>query len=216
MTRVASTDVKIERVSIIPAGGAGGYTAFRPYEDMNFQTRKQLMIRIMVALGGRAAEELTFDEISTGASQDLQQCNRIAREMVTHYGMSERLGNFVIDKDQEVFLGRDYSHTQQHSESLSAVIDEEVKRILDEAYEQTLAILRENHNLLEKLASRLLEVEKIESTEFEDLYREYAANYEALPDEDDKEKVIIDPTGDAPRQLPIDSTADEPREPSGP
>ena len=124
-------------MSIIPAGGAGGYTAFKPEEDMYFQTKSQLITKIMIALGGRAAEELTFGEISTGASQDLQQCNKIARNMVTNYGMSERLGNFVVDKEQEVFLGRDYTHMQQHSESLSAVIDEEVKRILDEAYENT-------------------------------------------------------------------------------
>jgi len=179
--RAASTTDRVERVSIIPAGGAGGYTAFKPEEDMYFQTKSQLMTKIMIALGGRAAEELTFAEISTGASQDLQQCNKIARNMVTHYGMSERLGNFVVDKDQEVFLGRDYTHTQQHSESLSAVIDEEVKRILDEAYNATVNILRENHELLEALAGRLLEIEKIESEEFEELYRKYAANYKPLP-----------------------------------
>jgi cell division protease FtsH len=164
----------------------------------------------MVALGGRAAEEITFEEISTGASQDLQQCNKIAREMVTHYGMSERLGNFVVDKDQEVFLGRDYSHMQQHSESLSAAIDEEVKKILDEAYEQTLAILRENHVLLEALAARLLDVEKIESVEFEALYREFAANYEELPNDDDaKEKVILDPDMDKNPEVSDDASLSE-------
>lgn len=210
VTRVASKDVKVERVSIIPAGGAGGYTAFSPNEDTNFLTKKQLMIRIMVALGGRAAEEITFEEISTGASQDLQQCNKIAREMVTHYGMSERLGNFVIDKDQEVFLGRDYSHMQQHSESLSAAIDEEVKKILDEAYEQTLAILRENHVLLEALAARLLDVEKIESVEFEALYREFAANYEELPNDDAaKEKVILYPDMDKNYEVSDDASPNE-------
>ncbi len=188
--RVASTRERVERVSIIPAGGAGGYTAFKPEEDMYFQTKSQLITKIMIALGGRAAEELTFGELSTGASQDLQQCNKIARNMVTHYGMSERLGNFVVDKEQEVFLGRDYTHTQQHSESLSAVIDEEVKRILDEAYERTLAILRENHEMLEALANRLLEVEKVESGEFEELYRQYAANYQPLPGDEEKLKLM--------------------------
>ncbi len=194
VTREASKTNSVERVSIIPAGGAGGYTAFKPSEDMHFQTRTELLSQIMMALGGRAAEELTFNEISTGASQDLQQCNRIARDMVTRYGMSERLGNFVIDKDQEVFLGRDYSHTQQHSESLSAVIDEEVKRILDEAYEKTLNILRENTLLLDKLAERLLEVEKIESEEFEEIYRQYAADFKELPaDFLAEKKVVVEP-----------------------
>mgnify|MGYP000980436960 FL=1 len=188
--RVASTRERVERVSIIPAGGAGGYTAFKPEEDMYFQTKSQLITKIMIALGGRAAEELTFGELSTGASQDLQQCNKIARNMVTNYGMSERLGNFVVDKEQEVFLGRDYTHTQQHSESLSAVIDEEVKRILDEAYERTLAILRENHEMLKALANRLLEVEKVESEEFEELYRQYAANYQPLSGDEEKIKLV--------------------------
>lgn len=188
--RVASTRERVERVSIIPAGGAGGYTAFKPEEDMYFQTKSQLITKIMIALGGRAAEELTFGELSTGASQDLQQCNKIARNMVTNYGMSERLGNFVVDKEQEVFLGRDYTHTQQHSESLSAVIDEEVKRILDEAYESTLAILRENHEMLKALANRLLEVEKVESEEFEELYRQYAANYQPLSGDEERIKLV--------------------------
>ncbi len=190
--RVASTKERVERVSIIPAGGAGGYTAFKPEEDMYFQTKSQLITKIMIALGGRAAEELTFGEISTGASQDLQQCNKIARNMVTNYGMSERLGNFVVDKEQEVFLGRDYTHMQQHSESLSAVIDEEVKRILDEAYERTLNILRENHEMLEALAHRLLEVEKVESEEFEELYRRHAANYQPLPGDEELFKLTSD------------------------
>ncbi|MGI6091163.1 MAG: ATP-dependent zinc metalloprotease FtsH [Saccharofermentanales bacterium] len=190
--RVASNKERVERVSIIPAGGAGGYTAFKPEEDMYFQTKSQLITKIMIALGGRAAEELTFGEISTGASQDLQQCNKIARNMVTNYGMSERLGNFVVDKEQEVFLGRDYTHMQQHSESLSAVIDEEVKRILDEAYERTLNILRENHEMLEALAHRLLEVEKVESEEFEELYRRHAANYQPLPGDEELFKLTSD------------------------
>jgi cell division protease FtsH len=162
----------------------------------------------MIALGGRAAEELTFGEISTGASQDLQQCNKIARNMVTNYGMSERLGNFVVDKEQEVFLGRDYTHMQQHSESLSAVIDEEVKRILDEAYESTLAILRENHEMLEALAHRLLEVEKVESEEFEELYRRHAANYQPLPGDEEQFKLASDSEPDLQSEAGVEIVTD--------
>ncbi|NLK01956.1 MAG: ATP-dependent zinc metalloprotease FtsH [Clostridiaceae bacterium] len=206
--RVASTKERVERVSIIPAGGAGGYTAFKPEEDMYFQTKSQLITKIMIALGGRAAEELTFGEISTGASQDLQQCNKIARNMVTNYGMSERLGNFVVDKEQEVFLGRDYTHMQQHSESLSAVIDEEVKRILDEAYESTLAILRENHEMLEALAHRLLEVEKVESEEFEELYRRHAANYQPLPGDEEQFKLASDSEPDLQSEAGVEIVTD--------
>lgn len=206
--RVASTKERVERVSIIPAGGAGGYTAFKPEEDMYFQTKSQLITKIMIALGGRAAEELTFGEISTGASQDLQQCNKIARNMVTNYGMSERLGNFVVDKEQEVFLGRDYTHMQQHSESLSAVIDEEVKRILDEAYESTLAILRENHEMLEALARRLLEVEKVESEEFEELYRRHAANYQPLPGDAEQFKLASDSEPDLQSEVGVEVVTD--------
>lgn len=206
--RVASTKERVERVSIIPAGGAGGYTAFKPEEDMYFQTKSQLITKIMIALGGRAAEELTFGEISTGASQDLQQCNKIARNMVTNYGMSERLGNFVVDKEQEVFLGRDYTHMQQHSESLSAVIDEEVKRILDEAYESTLAILRENHEMLEALAHRLLEVEKVESEEFEELYRRHAANYQPLPGDAEQFKLASDSEPDLQSEVGVEVVTD--------
>lgn len=206
--RVASTKERVERVSIIPAGGAGGYTAFKPEEDMYFQTKSQLITKIMIALGGRAAEELTFGEISTGASQDLQQCNKIARNMVTNYGMSERLGNFVVDKEQEVFLGRDYTHMQQHSESLSAVIDEEVKRILDEAYESTLAILRENHEMLEALAHRLLEVEKVESEEFEELYRRHAANYQPLPGDEEQFKLTSDSEPDLQSEAGVEIVTD--------
>lgn len=183
--RRVSESQRVERVSIIPASGAGGYTAFKPNEDLYFETRQGLIHSIMIALGGRAAEQLTQDDISTGASNDLQQCNKVAREMITKYGMSERLGNFVLPDDGEVFLGLDYAHAKTHSETVSAAIDEEVKRILDDAYQATLEILHEDGLLLQKLAERLLEKEKIEGPEFEEIYKAYAVDYRPAPGEDD-------------------------------
>ncbi len=168
---VSETD-KVERVSIIPAGGAGGYTAHKPHEDRYYATRKQLMAEIMVALGGRASEELIFGEISTGAASDLQSCNSTARDMITKYGMSERLGNLVFGSDDEVFLGKDYGHVKNYSEKLAGVIDEEIKRIIDEAYNEVVKILNERMVTVEALAKTLLEKEKIEGAEFEKIFTE--------------------------------------------
>ncbi|NJP41606.1 ATP-dependent zinc metalloprotease FtsH [Oscillospiraceae bacterium HV4-5-C5C] len=166
---VSETD-RVERVSIIPAGGAGGYTAHKPNEDVYYMTKKQLMAQIMVALGGRAAEEIVFGEVSTGASSDLQSCNEIARDMVVKYGMSERMGNMVFAHEDEVFLGRDYGHVQNYSDELAGIIDEEIKSILDKAYKEVLRILKDKQKMLEALSHVLLEKEKIEGQEFELLY----------------------------------------------
>ncbi len=193
LREVSKTD-RVERVSIIPAGGAGGYTAFKPNEDMYFKTKSQLLSEIMMALGGRAAEDIIFGETSTGASVDLKQVNQIARSMVTKYGMSSRLGNIVTDDQDEVFIGRDYGHVQGHSDVLQATIDEEVARILEEAYEETKNVLLSNRDLLEALAQVLLEKEKIESDEFEAIYLAHAAEPKPLPGEEMK-RVSVEPGG---------------------
>lgn len=169
---VSETD-KVERVSIIPAGAAGGYTAHKPHEDTYYATRGQLIAQIMISLGGRAAEELTFGEISTGASNDLQACNSIARDMITKYGMSDQLGNLVFGSESEVFLGKDYGHVQNYSEKLAGVIDDEVKKIIDDAYAAVIKILKEKNVLLHTLSNTLLEKEKIEGAEFEKIYLEH-------------------------------------------
>jgi cell division protease FtsH len=166
---VSDTD-KVERVSIIPAGGAGGYTAHKPDEDIYYTTRQQLLNDIMISLGGRASEELVLGEVSTGASSDLQSCNTVARNMITRYGMSSRLPNMVFANDEEVFLGKDYGHVQKYSERVAAEIDEEVQMILDESYSKVKSILTEKRNILEAVAVRLLEKEKIEGPEFEELF----------------------------------------------
>ena len=190
---VSETD-KVERVSIIPAGAAGGYTAHKPHEDRYYATRQNLISEIMVSLGGRAAEELIFGEISTGASSDLQSCNAIARDMITKYGMSEQLGNLVFGSDSEVFLGKDYGHVQNYSEKLAGIIDEEVKKIIDEAYIEVTRILREKMDMLNAMAATLLEKEKIEGPEFESIFMAYGGQLgyqNGKLDADGKNTVIV-------------------------
>jgi len=150
---------------------AGGYTASRPQEDKSYHTKSQLIEEIIIALGGRAAEEITMDEISTGASSDLKKVNQIARNMVTKYGMSEKLGNMIFgNENEEVFLGRDYGHTSNYSDEIAGIIDSEIKHIIDSAYAKTLSILRENIDKLNRLANVLLEKEKVEGAEFESIF----------------------------------------------
>ena len=166
---VSDTD-KVERVSIIPAGGAGGYTAHKPHEDMYYLTQKQLSHEIMVSLGGRAAEEIILGEVSTGASSDLQTVSRIARDMITKYGMSKNLENMVFGSEDEVFLGKDYGHVQNYSEHVASIIDKEVQEIIDTSYKSVIKLLREKIQTLHRVAERLLEKEKIEGPEFEEIF----------------------------------------------
>jgi len=168
--KVASTTDKVDRVSIIPSGRAGGYTAHKPDEDKSYHTKAQLMEEIIIAMGGRAAEDLVLGEISTGASNDLKHANSVARSMITKFGMSEKLSNMVFDENDEIFIGRDFGHTKEYSEEIAAVIDKEVKHLIDTAYEKTKLILNENMNILHKIAETLLEREKLEGAEFESLF----------------------------------------------
>lgn len=169
--KLVSKTQKVDRVSIIPAGMAGGYTASRPQEDKSYHTRSQLIEEIIIALGGRAAEEIVMEEVSTGASSDLKKVNQIARNMVTKYGMSEKLGNMIFgNENDEVFLGRDYGHTSNISDEIAGIIDNEVKQIIDDAYEKTITLLKENIDKLNRLANVLLEKEKVEGAEFEEIF----------------------------------------------
>ncbi len=168
--RVASTTDKVDRVTIIPSGRAGGYTAHKPDEDKTYHTKAQLFEQIVIAMGGRAAEDIVLGEISTGASSDLKMANSVARSMITRYGMSETLGNLVFDDNEEVFIGRDYGHTKSYSEEVASEIDKEVKSLIDNAYDKTKTILKENINKLHKIAEVLLEKEKLEGMEFEEIF----------------------------------------------
>ena len=159
-------------VSIIPTGiGAAGYTMPLPEKDEMFLTKGKMLQEIMVDLGGRIAEELVFDDITTGASQDIRQATAVARNMVTKYGMSETLGLVNYDSDQdEVFIGRDLAHAKSHSEQVAGTIDAEIKRIVDECYQKAKAIILENKHILDACAELLLEKEKISREEFEGLF----------------------------------------------
>lgn len=159
-------------VSIVPTGGAGGYTMPLPEGDDMFNTKGHMLQEITVSLGGRVAEEQIFDDITTGASQDIRQATAIAKSMITKFGMSERLGLINYDNDSdEVFIGRDFGHTSRgYGEKVAGTIDEEVKRIIDECYLKTKAILEEHQSVLEACAQLLLEKEKITRSEFEALF----------------------------------------------
>ncbi|MFO7637454.1 MAG: ATP-dependent zinc metalloprotease FtsH [Clostridia bacterium] len=171
VTKAVSTTTKVDRVSIIPIGQAGGYTSFRPNEDKFFYTKQQLLEDILISLGGRAAEQIALGEISTGASNDLKRANMVARSMITKYGMSESMENLVFDQDsEEVFLGKDFGHVKNFSEEIAAKIDNEVKRIIDECYAKVKDIVNGKIAALHKISKTLLEKEKIEGPEFDELY----------------------------------------------
>lgn len=159
-------------VSIIPTGGAGGYTMPLPEGDEMFNTKGKMLQEITVSLGGRVAEEEIFDDITTGASQDIKQATAIAKSMVTKFGMSEQLGLINYDNDSdEVFIGRDFGHTSRgYGEGVAGTIDQEVKHIIDECYAKAKSILKEYDSVLHKCAELLLEKEKISRSEFESLF----------------------------------------------
>ncbi|MDD6232017.1 MAG: ATP-dependent zinc metalloprotease FtsH [Frisingicoccus sp.] len=159
-------------VSIIPTGvGAAGYTMPLPEKDEMFYTKGRMLQDITVALGGRVAEELIFDDITTGASQDIKSATRTARAMVTQYGMSDAVGLINYDGDgDEVFIGRDLAHTKSYGENIASVIDQEVKRIVDECHMRARQIITDNRDVLERCANLLLEKEKIGREEFEALF----------------------------------------------
>ncbi|MFA9378230.1 MAG: ATP-dependent zinc metalloprotease FtsH [Lachnotalea sp.] len=162
-------------ISIIPTGmGAAGYTMPLPYKDEMFNTKGRMLQDITVDLGGRVAEELIFDDITTGASQDIKQATKIAKSMVTKFGMSDTIG--LIDygggDDDEVFIGRDLAHTRSYGEGVATAIDKEVKRIIDECYDKARTLIKDNEKVLHSCAQLLLEKEKIGKDEFEALFVE--------------------------------------------
>ena len=159
-------------VSIIPTGvGAAGYTMPLPEKDEMFLTKGKMLQDIMVSLGGRIAEEIIFDDITTGASSDIKKATKVARKMVTRFGMSDNIGVINYDdSDDEVFIGRDLAHTRAHSEAIAGEIDKEVKSIIDDCYAKAKAIILEHENVLHKAAELLLAKEKITREEFEGLF----------------------------------------------
>ncbi len=162
-------------VSIIPTGlGAAGYTMPLPEKDEMFLTKGKMIEDIMVSLGGRIAEEIIFDDITTGASSDIKKATQVARRMVTRYGMSDNIGVINYDDDDdEVFIGRDLAHAKNHSELVSGEIDREVKAIIDDCYQKAREIIMKHENVLHKCAELLLVKEKINRAEFESLFDIY-------------------------------------------
>ena len=176
----------VHYITIIPRGGAGGFTLFRPQEDLeNFKSREELFDNIVMALGGRMAEKLFLDDISTGASADIQQASSIARNMVMRYGMSDRLGPILYDSsDHSIFIGRDFGQTKSYSEETAAIIDEEVKHIFDEASALCEKILTDHRDDLIAIAEYLLVNETMEAEEF----AYYFEHHEFMPDESREER----------------------------
>lgn len=161
----------VHKVTIIPRGRAGGYTLMLPKEDRSYATRSELMDRLKVAMGGRVAEEIVLKEISTGASQDIQQASRVVRSMIMQYGMSDVLGPIAYGESQEhqVFLGRDFNQQRNYSEEVACEIDKEVRRYMEEAYEECRQILTEHRDKLELIANSLMERETLSAKQLEEL-----------------------------------------------
>ena len=171
-SRVLPTQDPVQQVSIVPRGRAGGFTLNMPKEDKYYNTKQQMEEELIVLLGGRVAEKLIMDDISTGASNDIQRATDIARKMVTKYGMSEKIGPIDFSSTQsEVFLGRDFANTNQLSEQTASLIDSEVKELIHKAYERCEQILRENMDILHRLAQFLLENETMDNAQLEAIYK---------------------------------------------
>lgn len=161
----------VHMVTIIPRGMAGGFTAYIPEEDRNYVTKRQMEDKLVTLLGGRVAEALVLDDISTGAQNDIERATKIARSMVTHYGMSDILGPMTYGTDdEEVFVGRDFGRTRNYSEDVAAAIDKEMRTLIDTAYNRAETLLKENMDKLNRIAEALLEKETIDAKEFEELF----------------------------------------------
>ncbi|MBQ9943487.1 MAG: ATP-dependent zinc metalloprotease FtsH [Clostridia bacterium] len=193
---------EVHMITVIPRGQAGGMTLSLPEKERDYMSKNKILQRIAMCMGGRAAEFLTQNDISTGAYGDLQHATELARSMVTRYGMSEKLGNIYLGSDQEIFVGMEFGQSREYSETTSAIIDEEVRSILNNAYDQAVSLLKENQDKLEALAQLLIEKETVNHQQFVDFMEgkeetkdddaaacaeeeapETAENHENLPDD---------------------------------
>ena len=173
VSRFLETQDPVHQISIVPRGMAGGYTMYRPTEDKSFMSKTEMEENIVSLLGGRVAEKLILNDISTGASNDIERASKIARDMVTKYGMSERIGAIMYGSGQEeVFLGRDFAQSKNYSEETAGIIDEETKKIVDTAYQRAETILTEHIDKLHAVAEVLLDKEKIDGDEFDAIFAE--------------------------------------------
>ena len=171
VSRFLPTQDAVHEISIVPRGMAGGYTMYQPTEDKSFMSKTEMQEQIVSLLGGRAAEALILDDISTGASNDIERATKIAKAMVTKYGMSQRIGTITLGSDQEeVFIGRDFAQEKTYSEATASIIDEEMKKIIDGSYASATRILQNNVEKLHAVAQVLLEKEQITGEEFEAIF----------------------------------------------
>ncbi len=173
VSKFLPTQDPVHEISIIPRGMAGGYTMYRPVEDKSFISKTEMNENIVSLLGGRVSESLVLGDISTGASNDIERATKIAKSMVTKYGMSDRIGTITLGSDQEeVFLGRDFAQEKSYSEETAGIIDEEIKIIIDKAYKKAEEILKANREKLDKVAEILIEEEKITGEQFDTIFEE--------------------------------------------
>ncbi|MGO1469416.1 MAG: ATP-dependent zinc metalloprotease FtsH [Tissierella sp.] len=171
VSRLLPNTDPVHMITIIPRGRAGGFTAYIPEDDVNYMTKKQMEDSLVSLLGGRVSEALVLEDISTGAQNDIERATKIARQMITQYGMNDKLGPMTYGSDQEeVFLGRDYGRGQDYSEEVAATIDQEMRKLIDTAYNKAERLLEENMAILERVSQALLEKETIDAREFEELF----------------------------------------------
>lgn len=180
VTRLLPSQDPVHQVSIIPRGRAGGFTMSLPKEDKYYASRSEMLDELVVLLGGRVAEKLVLDDISTGASNDIERATEIARGMVTKYGMSDKIGPISFNSNEEVFLGRDFATTKNMSDATAAIIDSEIKRIVDEAYERCSRLISDNMPMLDKIAAALLEHETIGEKHFEALFTQDTVDWDSI------------------------------------
>jgi len=185
VTKLLPSQDPVHQISIIPRGRSGGYTMHLPLEDRSYETRGEILDGIVVLLGGRAAEKLTLDDISTGASNDIERASKAARQMITKYGMSDLLGPVCYgNENDEVFIGRDFAQSKNLSESVASKIDSEVQGIIRTQYERCLKLLEANMDKLNRVADVLMERETISGDEFEIVF-----NGGTLTDDNPKENL---------------------------
>ena len=171
VTRLMPTQDLVHQISIVPRGRAGGFTLSLPKEDKYYSSKSEMQDELVTLLGGRVAEKLVLDDISTGASNDIERASEIARHMVTRYGMSDKLGPITYGSSHdEVFLGRDFAASKNYSEEVAAEIDEEVKAIIDKAYQRCEQMLKEHREILDRVADYLMEYETMSGEAFEQVF----------------------------------------------
>lgn len=179
VTRALPKMDTVNMITIVPRGRAGGFTAFLPDDDRNYMSKTRMEQTLVTFLGGRAAEALVLDDISTGASNDIERATQVARNMIVKYGMNERLGPVAYEEgDNNVFLGNELGKIRSYSETTAVAIDEEVNKLMKDAYERAKQILTENRIMLEELAQLLLEIETVRRDEFEQLFVEHGIAYQ--------------------------------------